>query len=464
MKVNIIKKMKHTQFLKQIFHSQDYLKDIKRPLTPKEISALHHWLGEILFYIGDKASPNLTIQKPLFILSTLYMSAPENKKIVQDYLEKYPFFMRKILNVSYALMGSLEKDTLCNMAFSLGILNVRPSREWINRFEEDTLHVMHQFNAVHFKKCITGYTHITDIYSKFWIDKWYKYSLDHLENLSSSDIGLISEALTKMDKACNNDWIQYWEKYTLSQAKKANLKQLSSFIKFYATFNFYSQDWVNTMISESIKKIDTENDIEIIARFFNSLGVLGDFSNRKIINLCLKKLYMLKDQWRIKDVGIFLYGCALLQVNLKNDHEDLLSALQDFFENHPRHITIPLHATYGLMIANKYYNLVHTTDFHINLDHSQEMEDYIRKCSNPSPSQTQEQIYDMFKDYHNVEQEVWIPEILTYADLVKVDDRTIIEVDGEHHFQNGHLNAKSALKTIILKESGYDVVRIPVKL
>ncbi|CAO4838938.1 MAG: hypothetical protein CNLJKLNK_00903 [Holosporales bacterium] len=456
--------MKHTDFLKQLFYSQDYLKDIKRPLTTKEIPAFHHWLDEILFYIGDKASPNLTIQKPLFILSALYMSTPENKKVVQDYFEKYPFFMRKILNVSYALMGTLEKDTLCNMVFSLGILSVRPGREWINRFEEDTLYVMHDFNPIHFKKSITGYAHITDIYNKAWIDKWYKLSLDHIDKLQPSDIGLICEALSKIDKACNKDWILYWENYTRIQAKKTNLKQLSSFIKFYATFNFYSQDWVDTMIDESIRKLETENDFEIVARFFNSLGVLGDFSNRQIINLTLDKIYALKDQWRIKDIGIFLYGCALLHVDLKEDHEPLLNALQVFFEHHPRHVSVPLHATYGLMIANKYYNLVHATDFHINLDQTQEMEDYIRKCTTPSPSQTQEQIYSMFKDYHNMEQEVWIPEILTYADLVKVDDRTIIEIDGEHHFQNGHLNSKSTLKTIILKESGYDVVRIPVKL
>jgi very-short-patch-repair endonuclease len=116
-------------------------------------------------------------------------------------------------------------------------------------------------------------------------------------------------------------------------------------------------------------------------------------------------------------------------------------------------------------MISSYYFKIKNFDLGLNIDHYPDLLNAAQYKEKHDPSDGEKRVLATLEklSIKNVEKEYWVNEIMDAVDFYVPDVQKLIEFDGKYHDTNGMTNRLTKLKTFILQNYGYNLIRIDYK-
>ena len=427
------------------------------------------WIEQMHGHFFEESFNHITFSRFFDDLTRITGNHPYLKQQVLGYIKDHDTLRNDILSCTASLLLKAPARELCQLLGGISKLEIIPTEEYMSRWFSLSQNKVGSFTVKDVKQSIRSLARLHNMPPVSWLHEWYLRCDLLIDDIAAEDFeafGKILCAFGSLHITPEHNWFTHFMKETRTY--------LTSLTKREDVF----------LLSKSFIIKDVSNETEFLSEWFAYSGdKIDPLNKQELHSLCVAFFYITKLDYEIpcvwvercvlkltnefnslllNDISYALYAIALLQLDITSVRT-FLEKCKHFFKRNNHALFSDIHFKdefKNIMVAQSYLK---AKGFYLEIDmnkYSWLVEKLKTRERNGSKA-GEDYAYAILRELsiHTVEKEYWIDVIMDHVDFY-LGSHMVIEYDGGCHYTNGHTNRLTALKTYLLQNYGYSVIRL----
>lgn len=505
-----------TEWINKLLKEVDYLVHFRNSRKERDCKNVLEWIENVHAHFFDPQFKAITMARFLDKLEHILSHHPYIKEYVISYVKDHEEYKNDILNRSYDLILGANPQNLCLILNGLSVLDIKDmDDDWWDRWFSNSIDKMCNFNEIDTKQSIRSCAGLYKKPPKNWISAWSIQCEIHMDRMyeKPESFSKILNAIGQLKINIPDSLLKKLIKNTrilLTSLSKENdlfLVSKSFAIEEVCEEKRLVSQWFE--LSYERIKIAKEEELESLCSAFSCIGKLDENVQMEWIQLCINKITNSFESLSIKSIANALYAMALFQLDVLSVQSFLDKCKLAFRKERSKLFNKSMtHIDFRNLMQASYFYLIKQYDLGVKIEDFSDFLNSLKNEKRKEPTDGELLVLTILEELsiHHVESEFWVNEIVDFVDFSIFDSslprdnnlvgkeeifcpderkqelcaddesspmpwyveeslvpRYIIEFDGIYHEVCGMTNRLTQLKTFILQNYGYNLIRIHYK-